>query len=187
MLCERCGQREATHHDLVVNGSEVHETHLCEECAREIGVSASPTASVNEWLTNFVLSPPTAKPGRPESVLRCGHCGLTFTQFKKTGLMGCSGCYEAFESRLVPLLERAHEGASQHVGKVPRRALSSNRLRDEAGAEVMVDVHARAGRIESLRRELAEAVKAEAYEKAANIRDALFELTNPSRSIEDEA
>lgn len=179
MRCERCGQHEATHHDLIVSGGEVEETHLCEECAKELGASTQPAGSVSEWLAQFVLSPPTSKPGDKPKALRCEHCGLTFAQFKKSGLMGCAACYDTFEQRLAPLLERAHEGVSRHCGKVPRRALTKSRLACETEPGSVVDkARASADRIESLRRELADAVKAEAYEKAAKIRDELLGLTH---------
>ncbi|USN98999.1 MAG: UvrB/UvrC motif-containing protein [Phycisphaeraceae bacterium] len=182
MLCDRCGKREATHHDLVVSGGQVHETHLCEECARDLGASTQPTGSVSEWLAQFVLTPPTERPKRSDAPLHCEHCGLTFAQFKKGGLMGCPACYEAFASKLVPLLERAHEGASQHCGKVPRRALSRSRLARDPEPEV----ESLADRIEALRHELAEAVRSEAYEKAASIRDQLYGLTRPGTPDEDD-
>ncbi len=144
MLCDRCGQREATHHDLVVDGSEVQETHLCESCAQAVagqGKGAEPEgespATLGDWLTNFVLTPPGsgvggeqavsgAAPeggagGRKRASTTCGSCGLTFAELKKSGLVGCEHCYAAFESRLLPLVQRAHEGGGRHVGKQPTR------------------------------------------------------------------
>ncbi|MBZ0173025.1 MAG: hypothetical protein K8E66_11630, partial [Phycisphaerales bacterium] len=155
MRCDRCGQHEATHHDLVVKGGDVRETHLCEGCAQEIGATTQPAGSVSEWLAQFVLSPPAAKPSEQATSLRCDECGLTFSQFKKSGLMGCAACYEAFEQRLTPLLERAHEGAGQHCGKVPRRALSNSRMQDEPEPATIGDALTLAERIQTLRRELA--------------------------------
>lgn len=188
MLCDRCGEREATHHDTVVSGGQVHETHLCEECAQQMGVSPQPAGSVSEWLANFVLSPPKAAGSDPRSPvgLRCEHCGLTFSQFKKSGLMGCPGCYEAFEHKLVPLLERAHEGGDRHIGKSPRRGLSSGRMQGKIDTSAVEAAHARADRIEMLRRELAEAVRTEAYERAAKIRDELASLTRPESQAKRE-
>ena len=38
MLCEICGENEATfHYSEVVNGNKT-EHHLCSECAKELGV-----------------------------------------------------------------------------------------------------------------------------------------------------
>ena len=36
-------------------------------------------------------------------------------------LLGCANDYTVFERDLTPLLQRAHEGATHHVGKVPAR------------------------------------------------------------------
>ena len=86
----------------------------------------------------------------------CEACGLTFAEFRKSGLMGCSACYKAFESQVGPLIERAHEGGTHHIGKIPRRA----------GASVE-----RQERITLLRRQLSDAIEAEQYERAADLRD----------------
>ena len=183
MLCDRCGEREATVHDTGVSGGKVHETHLCEQCAQELGVSATNEGSISGWITQGLLFVPTEGAARA-SPRRCEHCGLTFAEFRRSGLMGCAGCYEAFEQRLVPLLERAHEGGNQHRGKVPRRALSSSRMR-RAGHD-FDEGPSLAERIESLRRALDEAVRAEAYEKAAKIRDELYHLSDPEAGREGE-
>jgi protein arginine kinase activator len=78
--------------------------------------------------------------------------------------MGCTHDYEFFVSRLMPLVKRAHEGAIEHVGKVPkaRRGMVSqtDRLRVAARAK----------------RELQRAVDAENYELAAQLRDQLKQL-----------
>ncbi len=183
MLCDRCGEREATVHDTGVSGGQVHETHLCEQCAQELGVSAANGGVISGLITPGVLFAPVQGAARAAS-LRCEHCGLTFAEFRRSGLMGCAGCYEAFEHRLIPLLERAHEGGIQHRGKVPRRALSSSRMR-RAGHDID-EGPSLAERIEALRRALDEAVRAEAYEKAARIRDELYHLSDPEAGREDE-
>jgi protein arginine kinase activator len=181
MLCDHCGEREATHHDVVVSGGQIRETHLCEVCAAKLGVGG-PGNPVGEFLASVVLGSQPATGGARPAVgpARCEHCGQSFAEFKNTGLMGCAGCYEAFEARLVPLLERAHEGGNRHVGKRPRRALSSGRVSDAGVSEAVLEAHRRADRIERLRRELGEAVRAEEYERAARLRDELAALTNPA-------
>lgn len=197
MLCDRCGQREATHHDLVVNGADVHETHLCEVCvqlAAGEGTDSSETgeapATLGDWLTNFVLTPPVSGggvpgggnpgKGKPRGAVSCDCCGLTFAELKKNGLVGCERCYEAFEERLVPLLQRAHEGGARHVGKRPRHwprggvaSIGEGGACVEPGAAEPMTV---AQEVESLRAALAEAVATEAYEDAARLRDRLETL-----------
>ncbi len=52
---------------------------------------------------------------------------MTFREFRQQKLLGCPHDYDAFERALLPLIEGAHDGASQHVGKAPHRAGTSRR------------------------------------------------------------
>lgn len=171
------------HHDLVVKAGKVHEAHLCERCAADAGAAQHPEMLLAEWL-GTPATPGGGAAGAQGAAGRaspaaCPGCGMTFTQLKKTGLVGCASCYETFEKKLTALLRRAHDGGSLHVGKVPPLPPA-----DEAPSEVVErDTVALAERVASLRDELARAVEAEAYEKAARIRDALMEL----RASEDDA
>jgi protein arginine kinase activator len=64
-----------------------------------------------------------------------------------------------FEKELTPLLQRAHEGQTHHVGKVPTR-------RGGTGVPTKKTID-----LTKLRKELARAVEAEDYERAAKLRD----------------
>jgi protein arginine kinase activator len=75
------------------------------------------------------------------------------------GLMGCANCYDLFKDHLDPLLRRVH-GSIAHTGKVPKRTGGRVRVRKE---------------IEELRSKLQEAIKREAYEEAAKLRDEIKE------------
>ncbi len=72
------------------------------------------------------------------------------------GQLGCPHDYEVFRSLLTPLIERTHEGATHHVGKVPTTADAT--VQKQTG-------------LLKLRRELQEAVEQENYERAARLRD----------------
>src|SRR5918997_73979 len=89
----------------------------------------------------------------------CDACGVTWTEFRQGGLFGCPNDYTLFEKDLTPLLQRAHEGATHHVGKVPTR-------RGGTGVPMKRQVD-----LTKLRKELAKAVEAEDYERAAKLRD----------------
>jgi len=89
----------------------------------------------------------------------CPTCGLTWMQFKQTGLMGCPHDYELFERKLLPLLKRVQEGANDHMGKVPPRSKTQETDRQVTSLR--------------LRRELQKAIDVENYEKAAHLRDEL--------------
>lgn len=174
--CDRC-DNEATVHEVTVIGGKPAERHLCEACAREIGLVAGapqPVAEILQKIAGAHLS--HAEPARPEAT--CPVCGTTFEEFKQSGRLGCPECYKALEKQLAPILDRAHQGAVHHIGKVPKR------LMHEAGAAsqgadrevALAAAEARAEQIRRLRDDLERAVKAEAYERAAQLRDRLRQL-----------
>lgn len=144
--------------EVVVKDGKKTEHHLCEKCAAEMGIAPEPHSSINDLITNFVMSHGSAR--RAPSEGGCCHgCGLTFAQFRKSGLLGCAGCYSAFEAQLGPLIERAHEGGTHHIGKIPSRAGASQERQERIGA---------------LRRQLCDAIEAEQYERAAVLRDQIM-------------
>jgi protein arginine kinase activator len=154
MKCDHC-DKQATVHLIEIQGGKQIEKHLCETHAVDEGVAVKvQNAPINELLEKFVLKHSGLEV--PQNQLRCGQCGMTYEEFRKGGLLGCPDCYTAFETAMTPLLQRAHEGASTHLGKVPSHA-GNDELRQQ--------------RLRQLRRELEEAVAAEQYERAAKIRD----------------
>jgi protein arginine kinase activator len=162
MRCNRCEKRKATVHLTEVDPEtkEKRELHLCENCAHEQGI-AQKQPPINELLSNFILA---ASQISELSELKCEACGMNFLQFRQSGLLGCPNDYDAFTSVLVPLLEKAHDGASSHVGKRPGTRFES-RVETDQSATLM-----------RLRSELARAVKSEDYETAANLRDKIQEM-----------
>jgi len=109
---------------------------------------------------------------------RCESCGLSFSEFKQTGLLGCPACYDAFIDQLGPMIARAHEGATHHVGKLPRRALSESVARGgpEGGEGLVGSAQMRAQRMATLRQRLDQAVQSEQYELAARIKQEIASL-----------
>jgi len=156
--CDKC-DRPATHHSVeIVKGKKI-EKHLCDTHAAEDGLAIKAVhAPIGELLTNFVKmhGGASGQGGGQASGLECAECGLTFQQFRDSSLLGCPECYKAFEGPLGPLLERAHEGATHHVGKVPRRAGAGE---------------ARQVQLSRMRKRLDQAVEVEDYELAARLRD----------------
>lgn len=166
MLCEECKKRPATVHIAKVINGEKTEKHLCEECAQKSGefnfdFSFEPSFSINQLLSGLLGSHIDTAPGlEPPGTIKCPFCGMTFSEFRRGGLLGCGQCYNAFDAQINPLLKRIH-GSSFHTGKVPRRTGGELRLRRQ---------------VESLKAQLAEAVRKEEYEKAAILRDKIKEL-----------
>jgi protein arginine kinase activator len=134
------------------------EKHLCEACAAKEGITVQANVGVSQMLEEFIMHTQQAK---QLSELVCDQCGMSFLEFRHGGLLGCPHDYEVFAVALTPLMERAQEGASHHVGKVPRHA---------GGDEQ------RQGEMLRLRSELKEAIRREEYEEAAKIRDRIKEM-----------
>ncbi len=158
MKCETCGKIATVHLTEIKNGKKI-EKHLCEQCAAQSeGLSTKSHMPINELLTNFVMKQ-TGLAAKPQEGLACPHCGITWAEFRQSGLLGCEHDYPTFEKDMTPLLQRAHEGAAHHVGKVPTR-------RGGSGVPVKRAVDA-----DKLKKELARAVETEDYERAAKLRD----------------
>lgn len=157
MKCDRCHKAEAVLQWTQVVDGVVRSVHLCEECARKSGVNLDdPMSAMPNPL--FDLGQPSAiSHEAPAGAGRaCPECHTTFAQFRKSGRLGCPGCYAAFAEELDPLLKQMHPG-DHHVGRVPPdgRAAAETTARD----------------LERLHEELSRAVAEERYEDAAKIRD----------------
>jgi protein arginine kinase activator len=149
--CDEC-DKPATHHSVEIIKGEKIEKHLCDECAADQGlVFVAKHAPINELLSDFVKM----HSGATDDI-ECDLCGLVFSEFREHSLLGCPGCYLCHEEQLTPLVERAQEGATHHIGKVPQRA----------GADEV-----RQQRLLQLRKNLTNAIEAEDYETAARLRD----------------
>lgn len=151
--CQRCQQAKATVH-VTDTVPEKRERHLCESCAEKEGIIVKHQyQTTNEILQQFIKY----KTGLEHTDdLTCPHCGLTFREFQSKGQLGCPNDYKAFAPALTSLIERAHEGATHHVGKVPPSA--GDGIKRETG-------------LLRLRRALQEAIDDENYELAARVRD----------------
>lgn len=157
LACQICEKAPATVHLTEISpDGERSEQHLCEQCAQMQDVTPHATAHVplNQMLTALVGGSKIT--ARQIADLACPQCKLTFVEFRNSGLLGCPNDYDAFEKALAPLIERAHEGSSHHIGKVPRRLGTPRAVEND---------------LIRLRRELDRAVDDERYEYAAKLRD----------------
>ena len=210
MKCDKCQANEATVHEVMIKGGKRHEKHLCEQCAKSEGVAPvvvtqTPiTQLLSPYLT--VMQGEAAAPGGSGGaaasggtmVSSCTCCGMSYASFRQNGLLGCAECYTAFEQQLVPLIARAHEGGTRHIGKMPRRPLAgvpedrselkaierAAAMEAEKAARREAEARLLAERALMLQKRLNEAVAAEQYEKAAQLRDELAKLTaglNPQK------
>ncbi len=167
-VCEVCGKRPAVVHLTQVEDDETTTSHLCKECAAEKGLEGEP-APANLPLADFLAKMGSEGPA-PETESAdedvCPFCGLSASDFKELGRLGCPQCYSAFEGHLRGLLRRIH-GGTQHVGKVYLPPDPSITEREK--------------RIEGLKRKLQRAVDTENFERAAELRDQIrsLEPANP--------
>lgn len=159
-LCQRCNKAQAAVHvlDILPPEGEKRERHLCERCAVEEGLAAQKHEPINVMMEGLIKHAAGVSPAADST---CPQCGLTFREFRGQGLLGCPNDYAAFDKQLSALIERAHEGATHHVGKTPAR------LQGELPASAKAAV---------LRREMKEALGVEDYELAARLRDQLRAL-----------
>ena len=160
MQCDSCGRENAVIQLTTVVDNEMKVSHLCDACAAEKGIESS-TPAASAPLVDFLAQIGKSMGEGAAAAGRCPSCGLTGTQLKQVGRLGCASCYAHFEPHLRGLLRRLH-GGTQHVGKV---ALSS----DPQEAD-------RIAGIQSLRRKLERAVEAEDFERAAGLRDQIRQL-----------
>lgn len=156
-LCERCKKAKATFHltNIERSGTKV-ERHLCDGCAAEEGLlqGGKATVDLNELLENFIAG---SKAGASSlSSLLCENCGISYVEFRNQGLLGCANDYEVFKDQIGRLLERTHDGATSHTGKTPKSIGVVRKPQQD---------------IRRLKRQLDEAVAAEDYERAAELRD----------------
>ena len=166
MFRQECQKRPATIHMTRIVNNVKTEVHLCSECARKhqklaLSMSFEPSFSIHKFLAGLLDGSPFQM--EPVASPECPRCGLDFGKFGETGRFGCSSCYNTFSDGLEPLIRRV-QGNTRHTGKVPKRAGGKLGVKRE---------------IEKLKAQLQQAVREEAYEKAAELRDKI-------RAMEDQ-
>ena len=152
LKCSLCDEVATVHLTQIIN-NQIQKIDLCESCAQKKGVTDSEGFSIAEMLSNADYSPNTLQQN-------CQSCGLTLSEFRKSGRFGCATCYTSFESILEPILSEMHIG-KHHIGKLPIKSLKNISNEEQ---------------ITVLKEKLNSAIKSEAYENAALYRDELDDL-----------
>ena len=160
-LCQNCKQAKATVH-ITDTFPETRDRHLCEDCAAKEGVILKPSHETTQEIIQQFIKHKLGQ--RVDADKACPRCGMTVREFQSRGLLGCAHDYTVFKELLKPLIERAHQGATEHVGKVP--ATADGTIRKQTG-------------LLRLRRELKEAIEQENYEMAAQVRDQIKAIETP--------
>lgn len=167
MLCDICHKNEATNHIKKIVNDKISQLHLCPECAAKHGygdIFNSFGLNLNNFFAGMMDFPILGQPLRKDAETVCPSCGQSFSDIVKSGRIGCAECYDVFCDRIMPNIRNIH-GDTSHVGKIPI----------SAGQEAH-----RKAEIESLKASLADAVQAQEFEKAAELRDKIKELEGES-------
>lgn len=177
MLCQVCHKKTAAVFiSSIINGQETR-LYLCNDCAKDyplFNLNLDESFSIKDLMDKlkleeqFKLEGTSKKENKQLSLEKdnmykniiCPECCSTYDEYRETGKLGCSCCYEAFEKQLRPILKNIY-GYSDYVGKIPKSDNTHIYVRNE---------------IRILKEDLNSAVEKEEYEKAADIRDKIKEL-----------
>ncbi|MSQ90435.1 MAG: DNA helicase UvrB [Phycisphaerales bacterium] len=160
MKCEHCDKPAVVHETIIKSGIDT-EVHLCAEHAIAAGYPLPLEQPIADIFPQLAAVAKVEGASTKERSSKCHACGLTFASFRKTAMLGCATCYDAFMPMIEQVIERAQVGATHHLGRSPK-----------GGAEVERTQLLRA----KLMRDLESAVATEQYERAAKIRDELKAL-----------
>lgn len=153
MKCEICGQNKAKYKYYEVDSDSVKELNICEDCALKKGIAVKETKGDFSSVKS-----------------RCSNCQTTFSEFKKSNMLGCPECYSAFKSKLDIILRQVHPGL-KHEGKVPVRDTEIIDMKKE---------------IRELKKKLDLFVKQEKFEEAVKLRDKIEKQEKKLESMRQE-
>ncbi|MEG0457185.1 MAG: UvrB/UvrC motif-containing protein [Oscillospiraceae bacterium] len=92
----------------------------------------------------------------------CPVCQKSFDDIAKNGKMGCATCYTFFKNEILPIIEKIH-GKTKHIGLVPLSADNDIKAKHE---------------IQSLEKQLKDAIATQNFETAVVLRDKISDLKN---------
>ncbi len=169
MICERCKKNEATVHLTEVIKDIRSEIHICEDCARVIGLNSKLSGfslPVSEMLS-FLESGSIQTENENGC---CPRCGTGIIDYRRDERLGCPECYHYLRDSLMPIITSYHEN-KKFIGKTPllygimpclEKKQSQSNVNVKENENYTLD---------ELRKQLDEAVKNERYEDAAVLRD----------------
>ncbi|WP_239256332.1 UvrB/UvrC motif-containing protein [Listeria ilorinensis] len=166
MLCQKCGEQEATMEIQQVSQDGTMESlYICENCAAEISSLEDEVAKAMDTFNGIALDFLTLlqQGGKlqTEQGVVCEHCGLSFDDFLAHNRVGCEHCYQAFQKQLLPMIGRVQNNHVRHIGKMPARFEEAVNRQQE---------------IQALRDQIQQAIESEAFEEAAVLRDKIKAL-----------
>lgn len=157
MLCQNCKKRQANINHVQIVGGKYLEVHLCEHCAYEMFGTFE--LSMKHGIASGLLDEAVTE----EKV--CPLCGMHFSEYRRTGLLGCPSCYDVFKDELINYINRI-QGGTVHVGK---------------GGGVHSSEHDLRLKLSELQREMEEALTRCDYVEAGRINEQMNALKKRSQ------
>lgn len=192
MLCSHCGVREVEVLIKQVINNDVTDISLCRKCAEELGYLSEESPSITISFSigdsekvnklNIKKHSSLTDSSIEFDSLTCGVCGTDYKSFKSTNTLGCPGCYEAFRFPLGAYLQKTQGAESHWEGSV---MFDDLHVLNVVATNIKSDNEKVQEEIVRLMREINEAVVAEDYERAAQVRDAIKSLTTGSECRND--
>lgn len=166
MQCDICGKKKATVHLTEIVDEQMSEMHLCEDCAREKSVQMEQQFGLADLLAGLADFGKQVK-DVDKVKIKCANCGLSYDDFRKFGRLGCSECYASFKDHLSALLKKIH-GSGRHLGKSPSKFT--------VPVDKSKPPKTKSDELEDLKVQLQTAITSENFEKAAALRDKIYEM-----------
>ena len=160
MMCEACNRRTARMAVTVLFSGKTMTRKLCPQCAQTLqrGDAAGLQAAMLGMMDDEMLIKTPA----------CATCGWTLDRLCRSGMVGCSACYQAF----APALEDLYTRMNGKQTPKQEETVKEEKTPDSA--------------LDALRQELYQAVMAENYERAATLRDEIRALENKGGEAQSE-
>ena len=166
MKCQICNDNDAQIVFTQIVNSEKMVLHICTDCARTKGLSVEIKHTVGQETPPASFLKDFTGGGKQEDVpdIVCDACGMTYAEFKESGLFGCDSCHKSFDEHVRRLLKQIH-GIAVHNENVTQNIKRSSSIRHQ---------------IKDLQTQLSDSVENENYELAAKIRDRISSLEKES-------
>lgn len=179
MLCQKCHKKTASIFiSSIINGQETR-IYLCDDCAKDYPLfdfDFQDLFSIKDVMDKLKIDENNSIDKRKENLLEiennsedknitCPNCYNTYDEYRETGKLGCSRCYEIFEKQLKCIFKNIY-GYKEYIGKSPKKD----------GGQICISKE-----IRILKEDLNRAIEQEEYEKAADIRDKINELEKCSK------
>lgn len=176
MFCDECKKNPATVHVNTVHNGVHTEKNLCQDCAVKYGLMSFMPFSFGDLVPHAVLS--------EQDQIRCETCGMTLSEFKQGGLVGCQDCYRYLRAGTEPILRRVQKGLT-HTGRRPvgHDAGKLPQFSSATPASRPAPTDPLSEEIAELQAKLDSAVKEENFELAASLRDEIRALQSQKGEV----